>query len=69
MLVYRMLLIIHSKKVSCFCGILCNRESFLADFCTWILWKPVKAGNCEMFLEDEGKERCGTAKFFTTNNK
>ena len=33
-------------------GLLCNHESFLVNFCTWILWKlvKIKAGNCKRFL-------------------
>ena len=36
------------------------------DVCTWILWKLVKAGNCECF-GNEGKDM-KQQKFLTTNN-
>ena len=37
------------KNFPDFCGLLCNREHFLVNFCKWILWKLVKAGNCKRF--------------------
>ena len=37
------------KNFPHFRGLLCNREHFLVNFCKWILWKLVKAGNCERF--------------------
>ena len=44
------------KNFHVFGGLLCNCKSFLANFCTWILWKLVKAGDRECFLWNEGKD-------------
>ena len=46
---YHILLIICSENLSRFFGLLRN-HSFLANFCTWILWKLVRADNRGRFL-------------------
>ena len=47
---YCILLIICSEKVSRFWQITLQPQKFLVNFCTWILWKLVKAGNHKSFL-------------------
>ena len=53
---YCILLIIHSEKVSRFSRITLQPQKILTNFCTWILWKIVKAGNCESFIRNEVKD-------------
>ena len=48
--------------------IILQLQKFLANFYMWILWKLVKAGNCERFFGNEGKDM-KQQKFFTANNK
>ena len=48
--VYCILLIIHSEKLMFFADLLHNCNRFLVNVCAWILWKLLKAGNCESFL-------------------
>ena len=43
------LLIIHGENFHVFHGLVRNHEIFLVNFCMWILWKLVKAGNHELF--------------------
>ena len=62
---YRIFLIIHGEKLLCFCRLLCNRESFLANFCKWIQWKLVTVN---ISLWNGGKD-VKQWKFFTTNDK
>ena len=50
------MLIICSENFSHFCRLLCNCGSFLGNFCMWIEWKLIKAGNCECFFGNEGKD-------------
>ena len=56
------------KNFHIFQGLLCNQTSFLVNFCMWILWKFVKAGNHEHFLWNEGKD-VEQWKFFTATDK
>ena len=46
------MLIIHGHV---FCRLLCNRESFLVNFCNNVFKHDVKAGNHESCLGNEGK--------------
>ena len=64
---YCTLLIICSEKVSRFWQITSQLQMFLVNFCTWILWKLVKAGNHKSFFGNEGKN-VKQQNFFTTNN-
>ena len=40
----------------------------MANFCTWILWKLIKAGNRESFFGNEGKD-VRQQNFFTLNQE
>ena len=42
---YHIFLIICSEKVSHFLHITSQLQKFFGDFCMWILWKLIKAGN------------------------